>query len=91
MPDTLVFTRNGPKNSGPESRKSPRQSEIWKVTSASAAAGDASVLTTDRIKIVEAVVGQVLVTSGLGTNAVTLKTPYAISSSEAVFVEVIGY
>lgn len=92
MPATLVFTYAGTPDYSGESRKSPRVSEIWKITSDSAAVGDTGDLTPSVIKRIQGVIGPVSMSiADLETGVATLTTAIALTSSDCAFVEVIGY
>ena len=91
MAATLVIAAAGDPSTGPESRKSGRMSEIFKITSAAASVNDTGTLTTNWIKHIEAIIGPVTwLIADLDKATATVKTAVAIGSTEVAHIEVIG-
>lgn len=76
--------------SGPESRRSPRESELWNVTGGSggSADGDTATITTRYMKRPQFVQGAVSYT--ISGQVVTITLITALAASEVIGVEVVG-
>lgn len=84
---TTAFAGAG---SGPESRRSPRMSELWTVTGGSggSADGDTQTITTRYIKSPQLVIGAVSYT--ISGQVVTITLITALAAAEVLAVEVVG-
>lgn len=86
---TATFVGAG---SGMESRRSPRASEIWKLTGGAggSSAQDAVAITTRYMRKPDSAIGAVSVTS-VAANVITLAILTGLLAGEIIYIEVIGY
>lgn len=84
---TAAFAGAG---SGPESRRSPRMSELWNITGGSggSADGDQVTITTRYMHVPQIVIGGVSYTVSARTAVITLIT--ALAQGEVLGIEIIG-
>ncbi len=83
---TAAFAGAG---SGPESRRSPRQSELWKVIGDTSSDGDAVAITTRYMKRPQFVVGAV--SWAISGQVVTVTLITALAAAEVIGIEIVGY
>ena len=85
---TAAFAGAG---SGPESRRSVRQSELWNLTggAGNSAAGDTVAITTRYMKRPQFVQGAVAYT--ISGQVVTVKLLTAITAADIVGIEIVGF
>lgn len=91
MADNLLATRKGPTPgyTGPESRNSPRASEIYEITATSnAAAGDTTPAFKTAMKRPQQVIGAYDYT--ITGNSIVLTALFAQTTAQKLAVEVIG-
>jgi hypothetical protein len=82
---TAAFAGAG---SGPESRRSPRMSELWKITGDTSADGDSVAITTRYIKSPQLVIGAV--SYSISGQVVTVTLMAALAASEVIGIEIVG-
>lgn len=82
---TAAFAGAG---SGPESRRSPRQSELWNVTGDTSADGNTVAITTRYMQRPQHVVGAV--SYAISGRVVTCTLMAALAASEVIGVEIVG-
>lgn len=82
---TAAFAGAG---SGPESRRSPRMSELWNVTGNTSVDGDSVAITTRYIKSPQLVIGAV--SYSISGQVVTVTLMAALAASEVIGIEIVG-
>lgn len=88
----ITFTSDPSNYSGSESRKSPRESELFiGKPNTTSSVSDTGTITGNGINIIENVIGCVSIISGLGTKTVTVATAIALGASDQLGVEIIGH
>lgn len=74
--------------SGPESRRSPRQSELWKITGNTSSDGDSVAITTKYMKRPQFVIGAV--SYAISGQVVTCTLMAALANGEVIGIEIVG-